>query len=262
MMILYAKSVADAGYHIKIRSSDTDVLLLSLRRVPILGEDTTIISGVGPRRREIHIGEIYEKLGKEKSEALIKWHALTGCDCTGRIQGKTKVNCLSKFMAPEKSVIQDIGGLGVGTEPTEDVISGCMKFLMSLFSNDVNMNPATCRWSKYKHLPAGHGVEALPPTEGAWLEHIKRAHFQALVWDNDCCEQPCFPAPESLGWIKDDGRYLPVLSKVEIAPTEVTELSCSSGRCSCKAVGLECTELCVCETVDCGNTRSDLETDS
>ncbi len=52
----------------------------------------------------------------------------------------------------------------------------------------------------------------------------------------------------------EGGHYIPVVSKVPAAPEAVVELvKCScvaskcSGRCSCTAHNLACTELCKCE---------------
>ncbi|KAG1655132.1 Glutathione hydrolase 1 proenzyme [Nymphon striatum] len=64
----------------------------------------------------------------------------------------------------------------------------------------------------------------LPPTFGAWLEHIKRAHCQAAIWEQDLVLNPVVPDPTKLGWTKQDDRLVPELSKIAPAPAAVVEL--------------------------------------
>jgi len=105
------------------------------------------------------------------------------------------------------------------------------------------------------------GVDLLPPTFGAWAEHVKRAHWQSAIWEQDLCLHPVVPDPTKLGWAKENERFMPVLSKVAPAPAAVVELvrcscgtsnpnrtnKCTSARCSCRVNELACTELCRCE---------------
>jgi len=70
---------------VHIYSQDTDVLLLALYRVPELSSKAALIIGSGEHHHKVILKPIYEKLGPEKSAALINWHSLTGCDTTGHI---------------------------------------------------------------------------------------------------------------------------------------------------------------------------------
>ena len=93
-MILHACEAAKAGCTVHIYSLDTDVLVLALKRVPQLGKNVAMVMGTGDRRRLIMLEPIYNALGSEKATGLCKWHALTGCDKTGHINGKSKKACL------------------------------------------------------------------------------------------------------------------------------------------------------------------------
>ena len=90
LMILHAVEVAKTGFIVHLYSADTDVLLLALRRVSQLGTDPAVIMGTGERRHRVMLRPMYDQLGADKASALINWHALTGCDTTGHIQGKGK----------------------------------------------------------------------------------------------------------------------------------------------------------------------------
>ena len=72
LMILHAIHAAKDGSTVHIMSPDTDVLLLALRRVPMLGDNSVMIMGVGERHRVIMLKPIYDALGSNKANALPK----------------------------------------------------------------------------------------------------------------------------------------------------------------------------------------------
>ena len=279
LMILHAVEAAKAGSIVHIYSQDTDVLLLALRRVPLLGEQAALLMGTGDRRRLVLLKPIYDSLGEQKAKALCKWHALTGCDTTGYIRGKSKKACLEAFLKEKPSIISAISSLGIESGvsgPSEVIIEGCISFLCGLFRKKgiEATNPHSLRWTLFKQLGIDKGIELLPPTYGAWKEHILRAHCQCVVWEQDLIVCPMTIDPLMFGWIKEDDHLVPRLSKIPPAPTAVVELvrcacgasnpsavnKCTSGRCSCKLNSLVCTELCRCEaTIDiCQNINSDI----
>ena len=110
----------------------------------------------------------------------------------------------------------------------------------------------------FKQLKPDQGVEKLFPTQGAIIQHILRAHYQAYVWGRDIVAEPTVLDPVGLGWSEDsNGKYVPTLSDLPPAPEAVVELvkcncvtSKCSGRCSCKAHNMACTELCNCEAAE------------
>ena len=126
-MIRHAVEVASNGMNVHIYSQDKDVLLLALRRTPLLGDCSAVTMGTSERRRKVFLQPIYDKLGPGKSGALINWHALTGCDTTGHIHGKGKKGCFAAI------ILIALAGLGEGEEPSEEVLRGCEEFICSLF---------------------------------------------------------------------------------------------------------------------------------
>jgi len=268
LMILHAVEVAKTGLRIHLYSQDTDVLILALRRVPQLGIEPALIMGTKERRHKVLLQPIYDKLGPNKAVALINWHALTGCDTTGHIQGKGKKGCFTAFLAASPTTIATMSRLGEGPEPSAEVVKGCEEFLCTLFSPlRMQITQAkNLRWQLFKQLKTEQGVDKLPPTHGAWLEHIRRAHVQASFWSQDLVLDPVIVDPMQLGWHQLDGRLLPVLSKEAPAPEAVLQLvrcNCASTnntcsrRCSCKHHNLVCTELCRCAGDEdiCYNTQ-------
>ncbi|KAG1692276.1 Glutamate receptor ionotropic, kainate 4 [Nymphon striatum] len=195
--------------------------------------------------------------------ALPKCHASTDSDTTGHINGKSKKACFEGFLKASPSIITAISALGIGSEPSKETIQGCVSFLCSLFCKKgiIITQPHTIRWTLFKQQGTDKGVYMLPLIFGAWLEHIKRAHCQAAIWEQDLVLNPVVPDPTKLGWTKQDDRLVPELSKIAPAPAAVVELvrcsygasnpsaknKCASGRCSCRVSALACTELCRCE---------------
>ncbi|CAM1307414.1 Uncharacterised protein r2_g1730 [Pycnogonum litorale] len=174
IMLLHAVEVAIAGLDVHIYSQDTDVLLLALRRVPLLGTKPSMIMGTSEHRRKVMLKPIYDALGADKASALINWHALTGCDTTGHIQGTSKKGCFTTFLNSSPAVIAALSGFGEGAELSVEVVKGCEEFLCSLVCpKRLNIYQAKdLRWYMFKRLRPDQGVDKLPPTEGAWLEHI------------------------------------------------------------------------------------------
>ncbi|XP_014665031.1 PREDICTED: uncharacterized protein LOC106807252 [Priapulus caudatus] len=255
LMIYHAVEVASNGINVHIYSQDTDVLLLALRRTPLLGNHSALIMGTSERRRKVFLQPIYDKLGPEKSAALINWHALTGCDTTGHIQGKGKKGCFATFLKASPTILIALAGLGEGDEPSEKVIHGCEEFLCSLSCpSGVHIGQANMlRWFLFKQLKDEQGVDELPPTQGAWIQHIRRAHVQANIWHQDMVLKPTCLDPLTLGWRNLDKKLLTVLSQVAPAPVLVLQLvrcncekSKCSRRCSCRGNNVVCTELCKC----------------
>ena len=117
-MIHHAVQVASNGMIVHIYSQDTDVLLLALYRTQFLGDHSAVIMGTSDRRRKVFLQPIYDKLGPAKSGALIIWHALMGCDTTGRIHGKGEKGCFAAFMKASPTILIALAGLGEGRRLT------------------------------------------------------------------------------------------------------------------------------------------------
>ena len=79
-----------------------------------LGDNTTLITGSGSNRRYIPIMPIYHALGQNRINPLIGFHALIGCNITGRIFDKSKSAWWNAFSTARENVIKGLTELGVG----------------------------------------------------------------------------------------------------------------------------------------------------
>ena len=85
LIILHAAEISKAGENVHITTQDTYVMVLALRRLTVLGLQTTVLMGTGDNRRTILLKPIYVRLGTSKAAALPGSHCLTGCDTCGHI---------------------------------------------------------------------------------------------------------------------------------------------------------------------------------
>lgn len=107
-----------------------------------------------------------------------------------------------------------------------------------------------------KHLFAqgSRTFESIPPTEGALLQHCKRAVYQGgHIWGQTLELNPVLPNPSDWGWKHSENSWQPYWTALPEAVNACYELihcgckKASRGQCKCKHNALACTELCVCE---------------
>lgn len=106
--------------------------------------------------------------------------------------------------------------------------------------------------------------EKLTPTVAAAKQHIRRVHLQAVQWQTLMAVKI---NPADWGWKLCQERYVPVMTTLSPAPSELMNLikcqcklesrrPCSSSLCSCVKHGLPCLPSCknccgqLCENVD------------
>ena len=71
-----------------VYSPDTDVFILLIRRYPQLPKETSFVTDRGTQQRRIQIKKIHDELGPAKAAALPGFHAFTGADIRGSLEGK------------------------------------------------------------------------------------------------------------------------------------------------------------------------------
>jgi hypothetical protein len=113
LMIPHGLEVARTpGNEVDFFTQDTDWYVLLLRRLPELGMDTGIVTGTAGNRRRVALEPIYKQLGPEKAAGLPGFHAITGCDITGHINGVGKTTAFKTYMKAQPSVISALTELG------------------------------------------------------------------------------------------------------------------------------------------------------
>lgn len=239
---------------IRIFSPDTDVLVLAIRRFPLLANDSAFVQ-TGSKIREFPLQAIYNKLGPLKAAALPGLHALSGADVTGSFRGKSKTTFWKKFLVASTHTLETLASLGETEEIEESVYSKIDQFICSLY----NQNQESLSGLRWWTFSKKQSSDALPPILGALRPDIKRCHYQCMEWCRDILAHTNLPSPDDYGWKFENGKYEPITSDLSLAPDFVLnniKCSCQKSRynlrCKCASSGLFCTEMWECS----GNTAS------
>ena len=235
----------------------TGLFFKLIHSCPIL--DLWIAFGTGKHFRYIHINEIARNLGAEKARALPAFHSFTGCDTVSAFFGKGKVSAWAAW-EHFPAVTEAFTFVAENPFASLETNSKCFKLLESfvvvlydkkgdLCSVDQVRRKMFCKRDRFD-------MKSLPPTQGALLQHSRRAIYQASLWYTADRPSQQAPSPERWGWTKDnnDNVWLPLWSELTIASEACNDLvkcSCKAKkgcgpRCSCKKVGLSCTKRCKC----------------
>ena len=204
---------------IMVRPSDTDVLVILVGLAAKMAQTSTIIMdfGSGNNRRVINVTDISRQLEEKQtglSEALIAFHALSGCDFNSAFYGKGKATPFSRLEKDGNhvSALRSLCGDMVDKKAVT-------AFLCSMYGfkglSDIN----EARYQSFIKMTQGKGkaVQAkkincasLPPSEKCLAQHVSRANYIAIMWRLSHTPEPTKDIhPLDFGWIDSDGHYVP-----------------------------------------------------
>jgi hypothetical protein len=201
-LVLHALDASSSGATaVHVQSLDTDVLVLLLRRYLELCQDTAFVTGVGQNLRAIKPGPIHAALGDNKPAALTAFHALSGADVTGSFSGKGKVSCWKVFDTASQQTLAGLATLGTSDQPSETAVEEAERFVCSLYLPNTKISDVgDLHWWFFMKKQAQS--EKLPTTIDALQQAVRRAHYQAMIWNNDKVPNPTIPSPEGYVWKK------------------------------------------------------------
>ena len=151
-LILHAVYASKSGAtNVDIFASDTDVLVLAVRRYPDLCEATRFIT----RRKVINLKHLFLCLGKDKASSLPGFHAFSGADITGSFSGKGKKRCWLVFNKGEKDILQAFASLGTSLILDDVTIAGLEKYVCKLYEPNTKIERISdLRWLIFKKKQA------------------------------------------------------------------------------------------------------------
>ncbi|KAG0723506.1 hypothetical protein GWK47_042571 [Chionoecetes opilio] len=127
--------------------------------------------------------------------SLLAFHAVTGSDSTSQFAGIGKRSAWAIFLNNS----QLLQNLGREDFLDENVLADAESFVCKLYGpSSQNNSIQQVRCDLFLGLTKA--VENLPPTRDALTLHIRRAHYQTLVWRRALEAEPHLPAPEDSGW--------------------------------------------------------------
>ena len=132
-IILHAVHLAGRGIKtLHIFSPDTDVMVLAIRRFPLLPSDSGTFLGLGLNRRYVGLKPIFEALGPLKASALPGLHSRSGADVTGAFLGKGKLTWWKAFDTTSKDVLLALAELGTSVNMSPVTMQEIEKLVSSL----------------------------------------------------------------------------------------------------------------------------------
>jgi len=238
---------------IAIRTVDTDVVILAISFFhELMLTELWIHFGVGKHVRLIPIHSLAGQLGPAKCKALLLFHAITGCDTVSCFFGRGKKSAWEAWnLYPE--VTDAFTTLLLSETEIQDKIAILERFIIIMYdrtSECTNLDAAR----KHLFTKKSKLLESLPPTSDAFMQHVKRAVYQARICWSQCLEKnPVQPDPSDWGWVQDGSTWSPFWASLpEISQTsrELLHCACKKGctaRCKCVRANLQCTALCQCD---------------
>ena len=221
------------GKSMLVRSSDTDVLIILIALVGRLSmNDVFMDFGAGNTRRYINISGIAEALNNKTpniTEALLGFHALTGCDYTSSFHRKGKIQPFKRL----ESQNEHVGPMC--TLSTNDVDeSGIVKYVASLYRCDTS-DIDEARYTSFIRMTTGssdHVIEqikrcncaSLPPCTNSLRKHIKIANYVAKMWKRAAEQDPTEGEnPLNYGWELGEDGLQPEWFDGKQLPDSITE---------------------------------------
>ena len=117
-------------------------------------------------------------------EHLLPAHAISGCDTVASYYGLGKCSVIKALKAG-----YDLSAIGNVESPFQQVFDQATAFISACYGISDSTDMSQTRlliWGKKNgkgHMSAPN-LAALPPTKEAFIENVKRAHFQVYLWRN------------------------------------------------------------------------------
>lgn len=218
-------------------------------------EQLWLRTGSGKKRIYIPIHTICARLSKLIKQNILAFDAITGSPITSFIAGITKNAAWNVYLEHAKL----LSGLGKSTL-TEIAIRSAEEFVVKLYK--LGQKAKTTNSARYILFGVAKAPELLPPTTDAIEQHIKRSHYQSLIWQN--VSQSEIDAESLLvsGWkLNDKGETIPLLTTIDPITNKRIQMTtcgckgqCANLRCGCAKDGMPCSAMCGCMGV-CKNSN-------
>ena len=182
-IFLHAKNVAQSNSKILVKTVDSDVVVIAISLCHHICNlhELWVEFGKGKDLKYIPVHRIASNLGVMSASILPVFHALSGCDTTSSIFGKSKKNLYDTWkLFPEiAKVFVKLASVQQISEIYEEDIASEQYFVV-MYSSACNATDVNnCRRILFANVAS---VENIPPTLAALREHILQAILQAMKW--------------------------------------------------------------------------------
>ena len=256
---------------IKVISDDTDVFVLILYFYNKEGLTCNVSMESPIANRSVIDIKATALQHKELTSQPPASNALTGCDMVSFIFSIGKVTALKAL----RSGCQ-LKSLGEKDADIDVVVSEATAFVAACYGSKEKGNMSAVHhdvWTSKLTKPnitSAPKLKCLPPTQEAFIEHVRRSHYQTAVWKAALSTDPPKLDPLEHGWSLDETNHclhpVTIPAGVSAAPSEVLQIikcgcstgkPCSTGRCGCVAAQMSCSIFCSCSAQsECCNAHT------
>ena len=210
-ILFHVANCAQQGYkRIAIQTVDTDVVVLAVAHFQYLDiEELWINFGFGKHFRKIPAHAIACFLN-EKAKALMMFHALTGCDTVSSFRGRGKKTAWTAWMAYPAITNTFLTLLSQPRNILEsEELQKIERFVILMYSKTCTLSRVN-EARKELFARSGRSIDNIPPTQGALIQHIKRAIYQAsFIWAQALKASSDLPSPKDWGYRFTDSGWVP-----------------------------------------------------
>ena len=211
--------------------------------------------GKGKELRYVPAHEISASLGPRKSLALPVFHAFTGCDAVSHFAHVGKKTAWKVWDTHDAVTAAFCELRGAPKEVADEVYSALGRFTILMYDR-TSRSESVNETRELLFTRKGRPMAALPPSEAALQQHIRRTALQG-GHDWGAATQPCRHLPSGdWGWTHPD-KWQPLWTNIPEASVSCQELLHCRCRtrctdCKCVQAHLKCTVYCTCKA-DCAN---------
>ena len=170
-MILHTVNLRGHVDNVVVSARDTDVLVLLVSHYARVRPTKVFLwAGTSKKSKFIPIEEVQKNLTPSCGDSLLPFHAITGCDNTSYIFGHSKRSAWDVFAEHTDllSLVRKNGELMPAT------MSSAGKFVCLLYKTPEE----TLDLAREQMFGKVSQPEKLPPTSGAFHQHLLRCHYQ------------------------------------------------------------------------------------
>ena len=167
--------------NINIRTGDTDVVVLAINCLTKISqiEKLYVHFGTGKNFRVIDAISLSKGIGLMISKILPLFHSFTGCDTVSSFAGKGKKTAWS-VMKTYSFFAEALERLTENPNSYKDpeILSVIERYCILLYDRTSSLESVND--ARRKLFPSKAGLENIPPTQDALIEHLKRALYQGI----------------------------------------------------------------------------------
>ena len=233
-MLLHAQHASSTHEQVVLSTPDTDVFIIALSKLHKINAKLFMLTGVGEKRRLINLREVGERAVNQLNnnncsnemflEALLGFHSFTGCDATSAFFGRRKASPLN-ILSTDDEYIRVSRALSYCEDLSQHHKRIIESFVCHMYgkkdghTQGIMVNDL--RYHIYCQKEGKVSCKQLPPCLNVLEQHLKRAHYQARIWNSCLQQEACIDAPQENGWTINDGKLDTEWMTCEAAPEEV-----------------------------------------